>query len=289
MFCRSLLRSSRVLRTARYASPKFSTPTFVASRTCIVDMTQEQIDLEKEMIPHQQTFNSALDNIRLPKGIDSTLTRLLLPLLDYATQNNELDTIKDQMEKLLQIFKDPIEMEEFQEAFATSPDSLDLSPAVFAVVEEVLHGKLTSKFEELCEGYMHVCRQLSKDRALGVVLPSEPTKEEIDIMENELKAFYFKDPEINLTLNVTISPGLGHGRIYCFSDNMIDLTTTDFATAYRAAADAPTEEFISVIKQFEDLLKKPVNYDLAPCNKLHQEGFNRDVNKVFAACGFIAS
>ena len=96
------------------------------------------------------------------------------------------------------------------------------------MLEQLEETKTLKKLPEICEAFSYVYRQLSNKRVVRVILPNKPSSEEIDLLENELKAFYYKDPNVKLTLQVSVNPDIGAGRIYCFDDNMLDLTTTNF-------------------------------------------------------------
>ena len=124
---------------------------------------------------------------------------------------------------------DPAEYEYF-ELQVKSGSLSHLSPGTIAAVEELNEHKLLKDIPQLYEAFDHVYCNTSNERSVGVILPAEPSDEEIEVLENELKAFYFKDMNIELNLDISVRSTIGTGRIYCFGDHMLDLTTTDFVS-----------------------------------------------------------
>ena len=143
-----------------------------------------------------------------------------------------LANVRDELEDLTDQVNDPMEYE-FLEYEASSDTLEDLSDPTLAALQELNENRNLKKLPELFEAYMSLYSQLSNEREVNIILPGEPTSQELEILENELKAFYYKDTSISLTLKVSVNPAIGAGRIYCFDDYMLDLTTTDFVSSPR--------------------------------------------------------
>lgn len=132
--------------------------------------------------------------------------------------------VRAQLAELSELLDDPSEYDVFLDALLYNPDSLDFLPPVRAAVDELNDLNQLKKIAELDEAFAFLYRQMSNERNVRVILPSEPSENEVDILENELKAFYFRDPSVDLDLDIRINPKIGTGRIYCFDEFMLDLT-----------------------------------------------------------------
>lgn len=288
MFARSFARSTSALRSVGVGAPRVFIPR--ASMAGFADKSDtEKKNLRKSLLSGSQiNVSDEVAKLRVPDGISPALSRILMPLLDFAVQEKSIGTVRDELQALTARVQNPMEYEYFEHE--TNTGTLEeLSPATLAAVQELHSTKHLKRIPDLFEAYMFMYSQLSNERNVSVILPSKPSKEELDILEHELKAFYFKNPNIVLTLDVKINPAIGSGRIYCFGDYMLDLTTTDFTKNLRAAMNASKNDFHDCMKELEELYRKPVNSDLAPKNTLTKEGFEKYSGQVLTACGLQAA
>jgi len=294
MFARSLTRSSVSLRAARYARPAFVSTPYTVSKNYYSSFdkktTAEKEAMRKNLIIESQlNLDPKIENVKIPQGLSTALNRILMPLLHFAHQENSLDKARDQLQQLSETMKDPISEELFLNDWVSKPDSLGLIPVVRAVVEQLDETKDLKQIPEVFEAFSYVYRQLANERTVRVILPSKPSAAEEELLENELKAFYYKDPSVKLTLQVSVNEDIGSGRIYCFDDTMLDLTTTNFTQELKAAMNQPRNDYLDTVKELKDLIKRPLNYDLKPSNKIYKEQLANYQNKVMTACGFVAS
>merc|ERR1712130_884040 len=86
-----------------------------------------------------------------------------------------------------------------------------------------------------------------------------------------------------------VNPAIGAGRIYCFDDYMLDLTTTDFTRELQTVMDARKNELEDTINELDELLRKPVNADLPAANSNYTASHKKLLNQMYVACGFAGS
>jgi hypothetical protein len=210
--------------------------------------------------------------------------------------------VRDELEELTEKVNDPMEYEYLE--YEASTDTLeDLSEPTLAAVQELNDSRHLKRLPQLFEAYMYMYSQLSNEREVSIILPGEPSALELEILENELKAFYYKDPSVTLTLNVSVNPAIGAGRIYCFNDYMLDLTTTDFVSSFhfmddpvsnkvmpktrelQATMDVKKNELEDAMKELEEIFRKPLNADLPTSNTKYAASHKRLLNQIYVACG----
>jgi len=293
MFRRSLVRSSVALRAGRKA---VQSRVFVPTHTfCSSTSTEDQLNESKKLALRKRMNNDnqlqlapEVAALKMPNGLSPDLARILMPLVNFAYEGKIISDVRDELEDLTDQVNDPMEYE-FLEYEANSDTLEDLSDPTLAAVQELNENRNLKKIPELYEAYMSLYSQLSNEREVNIILPGEPTSQELEILENELKAFYYKDPSISLTLKVSVNPAIGVGRIYCFDDYMLDLTTTDFTRELQTVMDARKNELEDTINELDELLRKPINADLPASNTNYVASHKKLLNQMYVACGFAAS
>jgi len=284
MFRRSLIQASVLsFRSSKYIKPSL----------CVIpksNFTSSGVKLnEKKQPTFSVTFENQLKltDVKFKLGISPEVKRLLIPVFHHAQKKNLLETVRNELCQLTEIAKNPFESERFIEDIEER--KYEFSVVITALLEQVFEDKLFADIPSITEHYIYLYRQVSKERAVQVLLPGVPTKEEVDILENELKAFYYKDPNIELDLKIQVNESIGTGRIYCFDEHVIDLTTSDIVTELNAPRESRKEQFRNTIDEFNAVLKTPLNSDLPAKNQLYQEGLQNYLQKIRVACGFAPS
>merc|ERR1712063_90133 len=279
------------LRFGRFKQPVVAATQVISARYAGSSEDHKHEQLRKEYLNANQPadFGPQVEKLDFPIGTSGLMTRILKPLVSAGINNNSLDEINAQLESIAELPDDPIAFEQFNIVMTKSADKLKLNPAVLAALQELHQNKKLKKVTALQEAFAHLYRQLADNRKIQVILPAEPTTEEVDILKNELKAFYFKDPSFAVDLEVSVNEAIGVGRIYCFEEHMLDLTTTSFTQELRNEMETPKREFKSLIDELDSILKRPLNGDLPVSNTIYQSVVDKYSHRLDVACGFVAS
>jgi hypothetical protein len=159
------------------------------------------------------------------------------------------------------------------------------TPVVVAILELYANNQL-QKITELNDGFSYVYHQIASERGVKVILPAEPSAEEVELLSNELKAFYYKNPDIDLRLDITVNKEIGVGRIYCFKSFLLDLTTKNVEKQMEETMMAKNLELSTALREYESLMKRPLNEDLPKKNTLYETKLRKYLHHFNVACGF---
>jgi len=286
MFARSTIAASRfAVRSPVFKGTQFVPKCNYAGAEEIKDIKEKENLRKKILSQNQSNFTAGMEKIKFPQGLSPALNRILIPLVGAAIEEKTLKVVRDELRDLTAQVNNPMQFE-YLELDASSNKLDKYSPFTRAAIQELQFNKDLKKIPQLYESFSYIYSQLSDEREVTIILPGKPSEAEVKTLENELKAFYFKNPKILLTLKVSVNPSVGAGRIYCFDEFMLDLTTTQFTKELKASLNTRKNEFSDAVKSLDEIFRKPLNGDCNPSNKLYVSGFKQYTSKIEQAAGF---
>ena len=91
--------------------------------------------------------------------------------------------------------------------------AIDKLPIVVSILED-LEGQFFEKYD------------------VSIILPETPSDADVQLLRTELLDCYF-GKEVNLNLTIQVDEKIGKGRIYCFKNFMLDLSTSSVVCIFK--------------------------------------------------------
>jgi len=229
-----------------------------------------------------------LDKITFPADVGPRTIQILGPVIPYVHKHKLFRTVRDELHTISELTKDPINEDLIKENIDT--DNLKLSPITTVIIQELIEEDEFSSenLDDIFTAFESVHNQILNAREASVILGGQPSEKEVELLENELKAFYYKDMDVDLTLNIEIQPKIGYGRIYCFEEQMLDLTSGNYISQINRIEKQKVNQLQEIKTGFDELISNPLNADLPTSNKIFSTSFNKYLTKMNVACGFAA-
>ena len=93
------------------------------------------------------------------------------------------------------------------------------------IIDQLVQNRLTAKLPIVVSILEDLEAQFFEKYDVTIILPETPSEADVQLLKTELLDCYF-GKEVNLNLSIQVDEKIGKGRIYCFKNFMLDLSTS---------------------------------------------------------------